>query len=79
MKTCDRKINYWHQGWYYYKGRYFCQACDGVLVDKDYIRKIIDYNTPVSIKDRDEQIEKELKVATTITLTKTKKCNIIYV
>jgi hypothetical protein len=64
MKICDRKIKDWHQGWYYYRGRFFCQSCDGVLIEKNYIRKIIDYNTPVNLPNRENQIEKDLKVAT---------------
>jgi len=63
MKKCDRKLKPWHQGWYFHLGRYFCQTCDGVIRDEDYLRKIIDYNTPVNAVARQEQIEKELALA----------------
>lgn len=51
------------QAWYYYFGEYRCQYCDGIITNKDRIRKIIDYNTPINIKNRNEIIEKEVQEA----------------
>ena len=62
---CNRKITH-HEGWFYLKPHYRCPCCEGIIRDKDYIRKIIDYNTPKNIKNREDIINKELLEALTI-------------
>ena len=60
MKICNCTEE---NAWYYNFGEYRCQYCDGILTNKNRIRKIIDYNTPVNIKNRNEIIEEEVKAA----------------
>ncbi len=60
MKICNCiKEN----AWYYTFGEYRCQYCDGIITNENRIRKIINYNTPVNIENRNEIIEKEVRKA----------------
>lgn len=56
-KVCNCDIE---SAFYYDFGMYKCQYCDGILKDLIRVRKIIDANTPVSIKNRDSEIDKKL-------------------
>ena len=72
MRLCPRKDDGGytpHQAWYYSNGRYYCQYCDGLLTNPDYLRKIIDYNTPVDTLNREEVIEKALNKALPVSVT----------
>jgi hypothetical protein len=62
MKVCT-KTEPNHEGWYNCSGIYYCQYCDGRILDKEYLRKIIEYNTSVKIEDREEVINKELRIS----------------
>ena len=62
MKICPR-TNSDHDLWYYTMGLYYCQYCDGRILDKEFLRKIIEYNIPVDIKFRKDIINHELKIA----------------
>ena len=62
MKICPR-IEPLHDAWYYTMGLYYCQYCNGRILDKEFLRRIIEYNTPVNIKFRKDVIDNELKIA----------------
>ena len=57
MKICTREQPM-HQGWYRDGKFYKCRYCDGIIIDKGYIRKIIDYNTPVDLEHRNREIDR---------------------
>ncbi len=58
-KICDCKETH---AFYYDFGFYRCQYCDGARKDLDNVRKIIDYNTPVGVLNRDSVIDKASSV-----------------
>ena len=43
-------------------GLYKCQYCSGLLVDLNRVEKIIDFNTPINIKDRNNIIRNDLQL-----------------
>lgn len=65
------------EGWFYVKPHYRCSYCDGIIRDKDYVRKIVDFNTPTNIQNRKDIIDGELLEALTIKL-KSQEKNIFY-
>ena len=46
--------------WYFDFGAYKCQYCSGFLTDIERVKKIIAYNTPVNMPNRDKHIMLEL-------------------
>ena len=56
-KLCKCKVE---SAFFYDFGMYKCQYCDGILTDLDRVRKIIDYNTPVDLKNRNLIVENKL-------------------
>lgn len=42
-KIC-KKQDEKHQGWYNVGDSYYCQYCDGKIINEDYIKNIENYN-----------------------------------
>ncbi|OQB40297.1 MAG: hypothetical protein BWY04_01386 [candidate division CPR1 bacterium ADurb.Bin160] len=42
-KFCDKEITK-HEGWYEVDNTFYCQQCDGIIVNKDYVMRIIEFN-----------------------------------
>lgn len=61
-KICNREKPA-HEAWYRLSGLYCCQYCNGRILDSEFIREIIAYNTPTNIKNRKETIELEFNKA----------------
>jgi len=56
-KICECKVE---SAFFYDFGMYKCQYCGGMLTDLKRVRKIIDENTLVNIKNRKEKIKHAL-------------------
>ena len=63
MSVFKKICNCSHDSAFYFDfGMYKCQYCDGILTDLNRVKKIIQENTPVNLKNRNLIIEKKINI-----------------